>query len=208
MKFASILAFAAGVTALPAARSWSNCVVTDKYAEYLVSQSIVFLEHKDLDAAKAAAYAIFDTNIQEFGDSINALRSAPVSISHDVFARWKPHRTQFFPLSIVTSCLHDLQLGTQVENGITQYVTETTAAPGVPQINTLDIVHNCNEFVWHWEFLGIGVGRIHGFTLGKVNDAGKIYYQAVEFNSLTWATDIGFTVTPPTSGPFASGGSS
>lgn len=47
----------------------------------------------------------------------------------------------------------------------------------------------CNTFVWQWRFYGIGGPSapdpyVQGFTLGKINEAGLIDYQYVEFNSL------------------------
>ena len=67
----------------------------------------------------------------------------------------------------------------------------------------MSLTVECNQFVWQWRFYGIGPGPnpwIQGFTLGKVNSDGQIYYQYVEFNSLAWAEDIGFTVIPPAGG--------
>lgn len=77
MKFSSVLAFAIGASAAPW-QGWSGCV-SDAQAAYFASQSAIFLSHTDPVAAKAAAYTIFDANIVEYGDSINALRQAPVS---------------------------------------------------------------------------------------------------------------------------------
>lgn len=79
MKFTSVLAFAVSVSAAPW-QGWGNqnCV-SDAQAAYFASQSAVYLAHNDPVAAKAAAYSIFDENIVEYGDSINALRQAPVS---------------------------------------------------------------------------------------------------------------------------------
>lgn len=65
-----------------------------------------------------------------------------------------------------------------------------------------------NYSVWEWRFYGIGRGPnpyIQGFTLGKINSQGKIYYQHVEFNSLAWAQNVGFSVNPPQGGLFAGG---
>ncbi|KAK5069579.1 hypothetical protein LTR51_008412 [Lithohypha guttulata] len=82
----------------------------------------------------------------------------------------------------------------------------TTSTPPIPQIDTLSLTVDCNQYVWQWRFYGIGPGPnpyIQGITLGKINAAGKIYYQYVEFNSLAWAENSGYKVTPPTSGPYA-----
>lgn len=83
MKFAAALASLAAVaTALP--NGWGNWNKGNKCAsraqvQNLVDQEIVYLMHTDLTAARAAADAIFADNIEEYGDSINSLRMAPVS---------------------------------------------------------------------------------------------------------------------------------
>lgn len=167
----------------------SSCL-TDADAQYLISQSIVFLEHKDVPAAKAAAYTIFTEDIQEFGDSINSLRGDPVS--HPNRHSWGQKLT-------------NPQLGTQVENGLTQYVNETTSQPPIPSITTLDYFFGCNQLLWQWQFdLGLPAPspnmHVNGVTIAKVNSDKKIYHQYIEFNSLAWAIDVGFTVTPPAGG--------
>ncbi|KAK5094448.1 hypothetical protein LTR70_004116 [Exophiala xenobiotica] len=182
MKFAAALASLA-VVATAAPGGWgdwnkgNNGCPTRAYVQTLVDQERVFLMHTDLSAAQAAADAIFADDIQEYGDSINSLRMAP--------------------------------LGDIVETGKATYVTDTLSTPPIPQIDTLSLTVDCNQFVWQWRFYGIGPGPneyIQGFTLIKLNSAGLINYQYVEFNSLAWAENSGYTVTPPTTGPFASGG--
>lgn len=84
------------------------------------------------------------------------------------------------------------------------YIADTTSTPPIPQIDTLSLVVECNEYVWQWRFYGIGPGPnpyIQGFTRALVNDDGLIYYQYVEFNSLAWAENSGYTVSPPVSLP-------
>lgn len=84
MKFAAALASLA-VVATAAPGGWGNWnkgnngCASRAYAQNLVDQEIVFLMHTDLAAAQAAADAIFADDIQEYGDSINSLRMAPVS---------------------------------------------------------------------------------------------------------------------------------
>jgi hypothetical protein len=94
------------------------------------------------------------------------------------------------------------QLGTIVENGKQHYINDTLSTPPIPQINTLAIVHGCNQMVWQWEFLGIGTGtnRVRGMTLITVDGMSQVMMQYVEFNSLAWGADIGFNITPPAGG--------
>ncbi|KAK5937864.1 hypothetical protein PMZ80_009993 [Knufia obscura] len=180
MKFAAALASLAVLAAAAPApsglegRNGDKGCVSREHVQYLVDQETVFLQHTDLAAAQAAADAIFAADIEEYGDSINSLRQAP--------------------------------LGTIVETDKVTYVNDTLSTPAIPQIDSLSLTVDCNQFVWQWRFYGIGPGPnpyIQGFTLVKVNSAGLINYQYVEFNSLAWAENSGYTVTPPTTGPFA-----
>lgn len=81
-SLASLAAVLCSVAAVPNPGGWKgykNGCFDRSYIEGLVAQEIVFLQHLDVAAAVAAGNAIFDPNIQEFGDSINSLRGDPVS---------------------------------------------------------------------------------------------------------------------------------
>ena len=157
MKFFAALASLAAVgSAVPTPGNWGNWnqgCASRNHVQYLVDQSIIYLQHKDVAAGRAAAEAIFADNIIEYGDSINSLRQAP--------------------------------LGTIVETDKESYIADTLSTPPIPQIDTLSLTVDCNQFVWQWRFYGIGPVNpyIQGFTLAKVNSAGLIDYQYVEFNS-------------------------
>jgi len=83
------------------------------------------------------------------------------------------------------------------------YIENTLSTPPLAQVNTLNVVHDCNQVAWHFEFIGLGPQRIRGFDYFLVNSKGQIYEEYVEFNSLAWAEDTGFNVTPPTTGEYA-----
>lgn len=91
MKFLATLASLALVaTAAPTPgdwKDWNNGCPSRAYVENLVAQEIVYLQHFDLAAARAAAESIFSVDFNEYGDSINSLRYAPVS---DDSARLSP----------------------------------------------------------------------------------------------------------------------
>ncbi|RVX74168.1 hypothetical protein B0A52_02000 [Exophiala mesophila] len=162
------------------ANAWNGggYCLSDQDAQSIADRSTIFLEHLDIDAANATAQGLFADNLQEFGDSINSLRGDA--------------------------------LGTQVENGKAKYIEETLGSPPIPSITTIAIVHGCTDMVWQWQFDGIGTGqyRVRGFTLIEVDQNKQVAYQYVEFNGLAWALDIGFTITPPATGPFSSSGGS
>lgn len=95
MKFATTLAtFALAATALAAPgngnwKNWKNskdckaanddCVSRD-HVEETIEKAIVFLQHLPgtEEASRAAAEAIFDPKVVEYGDSINSLRGDAV----------------------------------------------------------------------------------------------------------------------------------
>ena len=200
MKFLVTLAsLALAAIAAPAPGDWgkwNNGCASREYIQYLVDQEIVYLQHLDVAAGRAAGEAIFAADIVEYGDSINSLRQAPVSLLFSAHLD-----TGSFSLTNPPS-----QLGTIVETDAASYINDTLSTPPIPQIDLLSLTVECNQFVWQWRFYGIGPGPnpyIQGFTLATVNSAGLINYQYVEFNSLAWAENSGYTVTPPTTGPFA-----
>lgn len=74
------------------------------------------------------------------------------------------------------------------------------------------VVHNCDTIVWHFQFLGVGgpnsTQRVNGFSKIAVDlsrSVQPVVRQDVEFNSLAWAADSGFTIIPPTTGEYAPG---
>lgn len=61
---------------LPSTLAWS--CLSDSDAQTIVDKSILFLQHKNPDEARAVAYDLFDPQIKQYGDSINFLRGAPL----------------------------------------------------------------------------------------------------------------------------------
>jgi hypothetical protein len=69
---------------------------------------------------------------------------------------------------------------------------------------TVDSFHTCDRFLWYWEFDGLGSGqyRVRGVTIGTYDtETGQVSKQVIEFNSLAWAADTGYTITPPANYP-------
>lgn len=77
MKFFSLAAVAA-LASTATAWKHGNCL-TDAGLQRIIDNSIIFLQHFDVAAANATAYATFASTIMETGDSINSLRGDPVS---------------------------------------------------------------------------------------------------------------------------------
>ena len=75
----SFAAVSALLLSLSSAVSAWTCL-SDDDAQYIVNQSIIFLQHTDVDQARAIAYDLFAPDLMEYGDSINALRGDPVCL--------------------------------------------------------------------------------------------------------------------------------
>lgn len=80
MKFSAIVApLAFATSAVATWGGWNPTCLNDADVQSIISREIVYLEHKNLTAAKAAAASLFTPDFNEYGDSINSLRGAPVS---------------------------------------------------------------------------------------------------------------------------------
>lgn len=71
-------------------------------------------------------------------------------------------------------------------------------------------MHDCTSLIFFWEFNGVGgpeapaSNRIRGISYQQVDpDARKVLSHNVEFNSLAWAENTGFTIEFPTEGTYA-----
>jgi hypothetical protein len=96
------------------------------------------------------------------------------------------------------------QLGTVVASNSSSYIGDELSSPPIPNVMTVDSFHTCDRFLWYWEFDGLGSGqyRVRGVTIGTYDTTtGQVSKQVVEFNSLAWAADTGYTITPPANYP-------
>ena len=76
-----------------------------------------------------------------------------------------------------------------------------TAAQAIYERETLNIWHTCDVITWRWKFtLYPGALPVQGINV-FVLEGGLLKTTYIEFNSLVWAIDIGFTVTPPSAPP-------
>jgi hypothetical protein len=75
MKFFSTIA-ALALSSATLTSAWS--CLSDEDAQEIVDRSILFLEHRDVQAARDSAYDLFAENITQVSDSINFLRGTPV----------------------------------------------------------------------------------------------------------------------------------
>lgn len=72
-------------------------------------------------------------------------------------------------------------------------------------------MHDCTSLIFFWEFNGVGGpdsagNRIRGISYQQVDPhERKVLSHNVEFNSLAWAENTGFTIEFPTEGTYAGG---
>lgn len=80
MKFSAVVApLAFATTAIAGWGGWDPTCLKDADVQSIISREIIYLEHKNMTAARAAAQSLFTPDFNEYGDSINSLRGAPVS---------------------------------------------------------------------------------------------------------------------------------
>ena len=67
-------------------------------------------------------------------------------------------------------------------------------------MDTLSVFHDCNNILWRWNVKGLALNvyPVKGMNQFTVDPkTGQISQSNIEFNSIAWGTDIGFTCTPP-----------
>lgn len=87
-------------------------------------------------------------------------------------------------------------------SGRDAFVQSVSGAPAIGSMQDLDIIPGCNKIVWQWYAKGVGmnVSPVKGFNKITVDvSTGRILATDLEFNSVAWGRDIGWTCTPPPS---------
>jgi hypothetical protein len=183
------LVAAATASALPRrGGGWEDCL-SQSEAESIVSQFMSILSHSDPATANATALALLDDNYTEISDSILSLEGLPVSYNRFIESTgpW----------------LMSLQLGTATFVGKQVYIDGVLNSPPVLGVETLEVlVAGCTKVLWYWDFTQIGSGEyeVKGFNLFSITAAGQINQTNLEFNSIAWGLDTGYTVTFPAGG--------
>lgn len=99
---------------------------------------------------------------------------------------------------------NNVQLGSSSFNSKQEYISSLVYAPPVPSFTTLEIFHDCTKISWRWNIpqLGASIYPIKGINDFEVNPkTGQMKVNNLEFNSIAWGTDIGWTCTPPAGPP-------
>ena len=98
-----------------------------------------------------------DNNCLTDADAAYLISQSTVYLEHHDVAAAKAAAYSIFTEDIAEfgdsiNALKGDALGTQVENGLTQYVNETTGSPPINKITTLDSFHSCDKVLWQWQF--------------------------------------------------------
>jgi hypothetical protein len=93
------------------------------------------------------------------------------------------------------SPLTTIKLGSITSSDKQSVIANVLANPD-SGINTLEIIFTCDKILWYWLFTGIGTRKfeIKGFNLFTITPARQISLANIEFNSIAWVLDTGFTV--------------
>lgn len=71
-------------------------------------------------------------------------------------------------------------------------------------MDTLDLFHDCNNIAWRWNIPHLGANKypVRGINLFTVNSPakGQIVKTDLEFSSIAWGQDIGWTCQAPPAG--------
>ncbi|KIV95000.1 hypothetical protein PV10_02709 [Exophiala mesophila] len=171
MKFFGVIASLAMATTALAAPGWGDWSggLTQRDAEDIVAKFSSILTHADIPTANKTAQALIAEGYTEISDSINILAG--------------------FPIGGVTF------------NGKQSYINGVLYSPSLTGIENLKIAPAGNNLViWYWKFTGIGSKQVpvRGFNLFEINKQKQITSLYVEFNSIAWGIDTGYTTTDPT----------
>lgn len=79
------------------------------------------------------------------------------------------------------------------------FIQDVSTAPALPSIEDLEIFHGgCNKISWRWFVKDFGQYTAKGISTFTVDPCtGQIKLAFLEFNSIAWGRDIGWTCTPP-----------
>ncbi|KAM7185511.1 hypothetical protein V8F20_011767 [Naviculisporaceae sp. PSN 640] len=143
----------------------------DKQADFIVEKFRSILTNPDRKAAKKTAEELIADVYVEESDSINIL--AGYTLGGPSFTSKK------------------------------NFVDGVAGAPAIPSMKTLEVFHSCNKISWRWNVEGLArnIYPVKGINTFLVDACtGQIKATYIEFSSIAWGVDIGWTCAPPAAG--------
>ncbi|OCT46103.1 hypothetical protein CLCR_00510 [Cladophialophora carrionii] len=170
LKVAASLALASVVAAVPDLykvrrdASSNSTCVSQGDAENIVAKFITVMEHTDVHAANETVQELLSDSFTETSDSIN---------------------------TIAGNALGSITFPNKVA-----YIASILNAPAPRNITTLKLMPaGCTNILWYWKMqVGTDLVPVQGFNLMEVGENNKLLGQLIEFNSIAWAVNTGFTV--------------
>nr|KAK5441757.1 hypothetical protein LTR18_006679 [Exophiala xenobiotica] len=186
---AASLALASAVSAAPSWADWassssSSDTVTcpdvvcptdsclqQSDAEDIVSKFITIIQHKDIDVANATAQALLADSFFEKSDSIDILAGIP--------------------------------LGTDSFSSKAAYIAGILSEDGPTNVTTIQVMPaGCNNVLWYWMmYVGLNTLPVRGMNLMQVNEDKQLLGQFLEFSSVAWGIDTGYSCQAPGGAP-------
>ncbi len=159
--------------------------ISDAQAQFIVKTFKSILTNPDRIAAAKTAAMLLDDNYVEISDSINVLDNKPVSPSL---------------LFCNDGTLTPFQQGASSFSNKQDFINSVAGAPAVSIMNDLNIFHDCNKIGWQWlvDGLALDVSPVKGFNKLTVDPkTGIVKSTDLEFNSVAWGRNLGWTCTAP-----------
>ncbi|EXJ65582.1 hypothetical protein A1O7_01923 [Cladophialophora yegresii CBS 114405] len=170
LKFTASIALTSVVAAVPDLSkvrrdaSSNSTCVSQSDAESIVAEFITVMEHKDINTANETVLELLSDSFTEASDSINTIAGNA--------------------------------LGSITFPNKGAYIASVLNAPAPRNITTLKLMPaGCTNILWYWKMqVGTDLVPVQGFNLMEVGGNNKLLGQLIEFNSIAWAVNTGFTV--------------
>lgn len=158
--------------------------LTDQQATFLVNTFVGALANSNRAATNTTMLALLANNYAEQSDSINILAGYPVCL----------------PISLLNLQSKSPQLNSISFPSKAAYIASLLNAPPTPPFQILQIFHDCTNIAFRWIINGLGksIDEIKGINQLVASPlSGQLSYDYLEFNSIAWGRDVGWTCTPP-----------
>ena len=160
--------------------------LTDQQSQFLVKTFVSALANTNRAATNATLQALLASNYAEESDSINTLAGYPVCV---------PSLTISCPPQFTFMQLNSISFPSKAA-----YLASLLNAPPTPPFQILQSFHDCTNIGFRWIINGLGknIDQIKGINQLVANPlTGQLSFDYLEFNSIAWGRDVGWTCTPP-----------
>ena len=160
--------------------------LTDQQSQFLVSTFVNALANTNRAATNTTMQALLASNYAEESDSINILAGYPVCLPSTIIS---------YSTSLTVTQLNSISFPNKAA-----YIASLLNAPPTPPFQILQSFHDCTNIGFRWIINGLGknIDQIKGINQLVANPlTGQLSFDYLEFNSIAWGRDVGWTCTPP-----------